>query len=120
MTEVLLETLMERLLRRLGLNKEELEEETVLFLQDELEAAEQEVLLYLGTDTLESRFTGQVVTLAALFYQRDMAGLEDSLKSYSYTEGQVSESSTYLSESEYRSGVAEVLDALARYRTVSC
>jgi hypothetical protein len=49
-----------------------------------------------------------------------MAGLEDSLKSYSYTEGQVSESSTYLSESEYRSGVAEVLDALARYRTVSC
>lgn len=117
MTEELLEGLTERLARKLGLS--EPEEDELLLLQDELEAAEGEVLLYLGREALDERFAPYVVALAALYYQRD-AQETGGLKSYSYTEGQVSESSTYLTEAEYRGGIEEVLHALARYRSVPC
>lgn len=117
MTEERLEAFTERLVRKLGLS--EPEEDELLLLQDELEAAEREVLLYLGRETVDERFAPYVVALAALYYQRDTQA-EGGLKGYSYTEGQVSESSTYLTEAEYRGGIEEVLHALARYRSVPC
>ncbi|MCD8341851.1 MAG: hypothetical protein LUC87_06820 [Clostridiales bacterium] len=117
MTDEVLESCLERLQRKLGLT--EPDEDELLLLQDELEDAEREVLTYLGCDTLESRFLSQVLNLAALYYQKDMADCGGE-KAYSYSEGQVSESITCLTEADYRSGVAEILESLARYRVVPC
>ncbi len=117
MTDEVLESCLARLQRKLGL--EEADEDELLLLQDEVEDAEREVLTYLGCEELESRFLSQVLDLAALYYQKDVAE-GGGRQSYSYSEGQVSESITYLTEAEYRSGVTEILDSLARYRVVSC
>lgn len=114
-----MEQALTQLLRRLRMR--EPDEEEILLLTDEVLDAEGELLLYLGMDELEERFLPKVVELAALFYERDRHELERSgLKSESYAEGQISQSQTYLSLSEFRSGVAEVLESLARFRRVSC
>jgi len=119
MTEAQMELAVTRLIRRLGL--EEPEEEVILLLTDEVLDAEGELLLYLGMESLEERFLPKVVELAGLFYQRDAAELGESLlRAESYTEGQISQSRQYLSLSEYRAGLSEVLESLARYRRVSC
>lgn len=117
MTELELDTLMARLARRLHL--EEPEEEENLLMQEELESAEQAILLYLGEKTLENRLWGYVLELATLYYQRD-AGEVTGVKSYSYSEGQVSERTERISEAEYRGGVADLLHELARYRRAPC
>lgn len=119
MTETQTEEALARLKRRLGL--ESPEEEILLLLGDELLDAEGELLLYLGADALEEAWLGKTVELAALYYQRDRRELEGGgLKAASYAEGQISQSEQYLSPAEFRSGVAEVLESLARYRRVSC
>ena len=64
MTEVLLETLLERLQRKLSLPDPDSEE--LALLADELSDAEGKILLYLDVDALEERFHGTVVELAAL------------------------------------------------------
>ena len=69
MTEVLLETLLERLQRKLSLTDPDSEE--LALLADELTDAEGKLLLYLDMDNLEERFHGKVVELAALYYQQD-------------------------------------------------
>ncbi len=120
MTAELLEQAAERLARRLSLDAQTAEDEAVS-LQDALLAAEWEVLLYLGADTLEERFLSKTVELAALLWRRDRwEETRAGLKSATYTEGQVSQSESYLSPAEFRSGVAEVLESLARYRRVPC
>lgn len=119
MTEALMELAMARLIRKLGL--EEPEEEVTLLLTDELLDAEGELLLYLGMDSLEEQFLSKAVELAALFYQRDKRELDKTaLRSESYSEGQISQSQSYLTPAEFRSGMAEVLESVARYRRVSC
>ncbi|MCD7856318.1 MAG: hypothetical protein LUG55_00645 [Clostridiales bacterium] len=117
MTDEVLESCLARLQRKLGL--EEPDEDELLLLQDEVEDAEREALTYLGCEELERRFLPQVLELAALYAQKDMAE-NGGWQSYSYSEGQVSENITYLTEAEYQSGVAEILQTLARYRVVSC
>lgn len=119
MTAAQMEQALAKLCRKLGL--EEPEEDTLLLLQDELEDAGSEVLLYLGADSLEDAWLSKVVELAALYYQRDQRELEGGgLQSASYAEGQISQSEQYLTPSAFRAGVAEVLESLARYRRVSC
>lgn len=119
MTAAQIEQALAKLCRRLGL--ESPEEDTLLLLEDELNDAACEVLLYLGADNLEECWLGKVTELAALYYQRDRRELEGGgLQSASYTEGQVSQSEQYLTPSAFQAGVAEILDSLARYRRVSC
>ena len=119
MTEAQMELALARLLRKVGL--ESPEEELLLLLTDELLDAEGELLLYLGMDSLEERFLPKAVELAALYYQRDCRELESGgLKSSSYGEGQISQSEQYLSPAEFRSGMTEILESLARYRRVTC
>lgn len=119
MTGEQMELALTRLERKLGL--EGPEEDTVLLLEDELLDAEGELLLYLGADALEDRFLPKAVELAALYYQRDRGEQGTAgLKSAGYTEGQVSQTESYLTPAEFRSGVAEVLESLARYRRVTC
>ena len=113
MTEVLLETLLERLQRKLSLTDPDSEE--LALLADELTDAEGKLLLYLDMDSLEERFHGTVVELAALYYQQDKQS-EDGC----YTEGQVTQSDSYLTPSQLKQAEAEVLESVARYRRVSC
>ena len=119
MTGAQTEQALARLCRRLGM--EDAEEDTLLLLEDELLDAETELLLYLGADSLEEQWLSKAVELAALYYQRDRRELEGGgLQSASYAEGQISQSERYLSPAEFRSGVAEILESLARYRRVTC
>lgn len=117
MTEQVLDTLMVRLERRLRLDDPE--EEELLLMQEELESAEQEILLYLGETALDQRLWGYVLELASLYYRKDCSEIT-GVKSYSYSEGQVSERTEPISDREFRGGVAEVLHGLARYRRVPC
>ena len=117
MTDEVMEQLLVQLKRKLGL--EEPEEEVMLLLEDELWDAEGEILLYLDRQSLDSGMLGKVVELAAIFYQRDR--MESAvIRSSSYSEGQISQSDTYMGPEEYQKAVAEVLGSLARYRRVSC
>lgn len=117
MTETTMDTLIDRLTLRLRL--EEPEEDELLLMQEELESAEQELLLYLGEDTLDEKLWGYVLELASLYYRKD-CGEVSGLKSYSYSEGQITERTEHVSDKEFRGGVAEVLHALSRYRRVPC
>lgn len=118
MTEVLLETLLERLQRKLSLPAPDSEE--LALLADELSDAEGKLLLYLDVDALEERFHGTVVELAALYYQQDKQSEDGGYASRSYTEGQVTQSDSYLTPSQLKQAEAEVLERIARYRRVSC
>lgn len=119
MTSEQVNQLLQRLQRKLGL--EEAEEDELLLLNDELLDAYGELLIYLGMSDLEESFFPKVVELAALYYRRDQRELEGGgLKSSGYTEGQISQTESYLTPAEFRSGVEEVLDSLSRYRRVTC
>ena len=78
MTEVLLETLLERLQRKLSLPDPDSEE--LALLADELSDAEGKLLLYLDVDALEERFHGTVVELAALVTVRRCPALWNALR----------------------------------------
>ncbi|MCD8147094.1 MAG: hypothetical protein LUD84_07460 [Clostridiales bacterium] len=117
MTDEVMETLLEQLERKLGLDAPE--DDEIALLEDELSDAEGELLLYLGIDELDSGMLHKAVELAALFYRRDVSEAEGR-KSSAYSEGQVSQSDTYLGPEEYQEAVADILDSLARYRRVGC
>ena len=113
------ELLYARLLRRLGVT--EPDEDTELLLGDVLTDAESEIASYLGVTEVEERFEPKLLELAALFFRRDRQELECAgLRSASYSEGQLSQSESYLTPRELRNGVQEILDELARYRRVRC
>lgn len=111
------DALLSRLKARLGTGDESSDE----LLKGELEDAQAELLLYLNRDALPEAMSGYVVRLAALFYQRDMQGLDGEsagVKAWSYSEGEQSQSATLLTDGEYRAGVDALLGSLARYRRV--
>ena len=115
MTEEKLDALLVRLIRKLKLSEPD---ETICdLLTDELMDAESELLLYLNRQELPPGMDGKVVELAALFYRRDSADM-DGLSAASYSEGQVSQSETYLSPAEYRAAVADITRSVAQYRLV--
>lgn len=117
MTDDVMETLLEQLERKLGMDAPE--DDEVALLEDELADAEAELLLYLSVDELDSGMLRKVVELAALFYRQDVSEAAGR-RSSAYAEGQVSQSETYLGPEEYREAVADILDSLARYRRVGC
>lgn len=118
MTEEVLERLLERLQRKLALTDPDSDE--LALLTDELRDAEGKLLLYLDVNELEERFYGTVVELAALYYRQDKQTEEGYYASRSYTEGQVSQSDSYLTPAQLRQAEAEMFDSVARYRRVSC
>lgn len=117
MTDTTLELLLQRLQRKLSLTDPDSDEEALL--ADELADAERELLLYLGMESLEERFYGKVVELAALYYRQDTLS-EQGYASRSYTEGQVTQSDSYLTPAQLQQAAAELFDSLARYRRVLC
>ena len=117
MTDEILELLLQSLQRKLSLTDPDSDEE--MLMADELENAERELLLYLGTEQLEERFYGKAVELAALYYRQDTLS-EQGCASRSYTEGQVTQSDSYFTPAQLKEAAAELFDSLARYRRVSC
>lgn len=117
MTDVLLEQAMERLQRKLHLT--EPDNDTLAILHDELLDAEGALLLYLGWEALDETLLGKAIELAALYYQQDRM-LERGFRSRGYSEGQVSQSDSYLTPGQIQEAAEELLNSLARYRRVTC
>lgn len=107
-----IETLLRRAKRRLG---QELNEEEEQRLTNALYDAEEELLLYLNRLELREQMYGKVVELAVLFYHRDHQE-GGGVKSSSYSEGDVSQSVTYQTDTEYRAAVDAVLRSVSHWR----
>lgn len=114
MTQAVLEEALPRLRRALGLG----EEADDAALEDALRAAEEEILRYLGQDTLPEHTDSLVIELAALKYLqgRNRAGVQEE----SYAEGQLSQSQRYYSPQEFEEGTQALLRTLAPRRRVEC
>lgn len=102
-------TALPRLRRSLGVGMEEEER-----LRDVLEAAEEEILLYLGEQQLPEYAVCLMVELAGLKYLQK----NSTTKSQSYSEGQLSQSESYYTPEEFREGTEALLRSLARHRKV--
>lgn len=102
-------TALPRLRRSLGVGMEEEER-----LRDVLEAAEEEILRYLGAQELPEYAVCLMVELAGLKYLQKNTGT----KSQSYSEGQLSQSESYYTPEEFREGTEALLRSLAPHRKV--
>ena len=114
MTQDMLYETLPRLRRGLGLA----EGEDTPLLQDALEAAEEKILRYLNRSELPASVDCLLVELAGLLYLR--RGEARGLKSESYSEGQLSQSRSYLSAEEIAQGEEALLRSLAPWRRVRC
>ena len=117
MTNETKEALLERLRRKLRLD--EPDEEQLTLLEDELLDAEAELKLELNVDELDEDFHAKLVALAVLYYKQDLC-TEDLVRSWTSTEGQVSESQTKESLESLQKAERELLQSVRRYRRVSC
>lgn len=113
MTDELLESLQERLIRKLRL--EDPDDDVLCLLEDSLTDAEAELLLYLNRETLPAAMTGKVLELAVIYTRQSMAE-NPGLRSTSYSEGDVSQSETYQSAEEYQAQADELLESVAHWR----
>jgi hypothetical protein len=111
MTAEAMETLLPRLAVRLGQTNEE---DTAL-LTALLEEAEETLILYLNVTSLPEQLWGKLVELAALYAQRQKAE-QGAVKAVSYSEGEMSQSETYLTPAELQAAEAALLSALAPHR----
>lgn len=111
------EALLERLRRKLRLD--EPDEELLTLLEDELLDAEAELKLELNVDELDEDFHAKLVALSVLYYKQDLC-TEDLVRSWTCTEGQVSESQTKESLESLQKAERELLHSVRRYRRVSC
>ena len=120
MTEEALAILLAKLERKLGLDPDDVEEETVDQLSDALTDAESELLLYLGTcKQLKKAFYPKLVELAALTYRRDSADNQQTCaKEVSVTEDGLNQKITYLSPGDYQTQAQGIFNSLARFRQV--
>ena len=117
MTSEMLEVAREKLFRKLSFTS--LDSKTEALLNDALEDAECALLLYLHWDELTAVLLSKVVELAVLYYQRNTDGAASgALKSWSYSENQVSQSESYLSVADYAAAEQAIMDSLAQYREV--
>jgi hypothetical protein len=112
-TDERLEAMQGRLVRRLNL--EEPDDDVLVLLEDELEDAEAELLLYLNREPLPEALYPKVLELADLYARRDLADNPD-LASASYSEGDTSQSETYLTGKDYRDQEDDLLSSVAHWR----
>lgn len=112
----LLNIAQESLRRALGLAEDE---GGTAALTEALAAAEEEICRYLNRDSLPKYAERLLVELAALKYLRT-GGAGAGKKSESYSEGQLSQSESYLSPEELSAGEGALLRTLAPYRRVRC
>lgn len=113
MTQAELISALPRLRRALGQLGEHTDD---ALLQDALETAQEKLLRYLNRDTLPGSAECLLIELAALCHLRNHPGY--GRRSESYSEGQLSQSESYLTPEEFQEGEAALLRALAPYRQV--
>lgn len=113
MTGEELNVLRSRLQRKLGL--EDADGDTVLLLEDELRDAEGELLLFLNRESLPPTLEVKLVELAALYYRRDSQE-PAGLKSATYTEGDVSQSESYLTGADFQAEADALLASVRHWR----
>lgn len=121
MTDSLLTSALALLQRRLGLTDPD--ENTLTLMEDCLDWAESEILLYLGRNELEGRFIHKLSALAALGWQRIQSQTDtegQTVTSASYTEGQISQTEHYTTAEELDRQEQQILDSLGRWRVVPC
>lgn len=117
MTVEMLDAAKEKLIRKLSIAAPDSETEALL--EDALEDAECALLLYLRWDEVTTALLPKVVELASLYYQRSIGrAASGALKSWSYSENQVSQSESYLDAADYAAAEQALLDSLAQYREV--
>ncbi|MBR1780545.1 MAG: hypothetical protein IJ751_03980 [Oscillospiraceae bacterium] len=114
MDQALKDIALPRLRRALGLTEGEDEQR----LEDALAAAEEKICRYLLQSELPDAVDCLLVELAALVYLR--TGERSALKSESYSEGQLSQSQSYLTAEELAQGEEALLRCLAPWRRVRC
>ncbi len=103
-----------RLRRSLGLGSDEGEE---AILVDALEQGEEKICRYLQQERLPEGSQWLLVELAALGYQR-MTHPGGEKTGESYTEGQLSQSASYLTPAQRTAGEERLLASLAPFRQV--
>lgn len=113
MTQERKEELLERLVRKLRL--EDPDEDVLTALEDDLDDAEEELLLYLNRETLPAAMERKVLELAAIYARQDLAE-NPGVCSFSYSEGDVKQSETYLTGKDYQNQVDELLSGVAHWR----
>lgn len=113
MTDEHFEELLSRLEQRL--NMEEPDSSQRHEMEQCILEAEGELLLYLNRVTLPQQMEGKVVELAAVYYRRDNRE-QTTVKAASYSEGDVSQSETYLSDQDYQNAADAVLRSVAHWR----
>lgn len=114
MNEQEYEYLLERLLRKLGL--EEAESGCEMLLHEALEEAESEMKLYLNCEQLPAVLHGKLVEMAVISYQHTKCQQTGGMKSASYSEGDTSQSVTYMTAQDVQSAKDTVLKSIAHYR----
>ena len=113
MTEERLDELLWRLEQRLKLTQPD--EDTVLLLEDFLQDAEAELLLYLNRETLPAAMERKVLELATVYARQTLADNPD-LAAASYSEGDIKQSETYLTGKDYQAQASEILVSVAHWR----
>lgn len=97
--------------------KKSVDEADDTFLELLLQNAEQDICLHLNTETLDGRFNSSVLELAAIrfgAYEVRARGI----KAQTYTEKDLSESTTFLTSDEYKAQEDALFQKLNRYRVV--
>lgn len=115
------EAAQERLLNKLTehLERQGFKSPDTDWLLSELEMAEAELLLYLNRESLPELMESHLLRLAALSCQMQLGEQAAGLKSASYSEGEQSQSVTFLTAEEQEAGREKILRSLARYRKVA-
>ena len=101
-----------RLGRKIGSEKQ-IDTDT---LNDYLEEAKDIINLFLNVEQFNDAFASKAVEIAAILYEKDEA--DKHVKSESYSEGVVSENTTYLTSDSFDVQIDSVLNSLKRYRRV--
>lgn len=114
---------MERLLVKLEykLGMDDPEDDAVRALEGSITEAENDLLLYLNVDCLNHlvrRLEGKILELATINFQQNRArsAMPGGVKSSSYSEGDVSQSVTYLTAQDVQTAKDAVLRSIAQYR----
>jgi hypothetical protein len=101
-----------RLGRKIGSEKQ-IDTDT---LNDYLEEAKDIINLFLNVEQFNDAFASKAVEIAAILYEKDET--DKHVKSESYSEGVVSENTTYLTSDSFDVQIDGVLNSLKRYRRV--
>lgn len=109
------EHLLLKLEQKLGLNRPD--EDTFNLMVNCMTSAREEMQLYLNCCKIPHSLSGKLVELAAIDFQQAQArSIQNGMKSATYSEGDVSQSVTYMTTQDTQTAKDSVLRSIAHYR----